>query len=448
MGVQTTYEAELTAAQEGQRVDLGLINIISRVVEDAAGIQFGRAVVRGTDESQCQLPSAAGEDFLGITQYTSAWTQDNDGLHEYTQYREANIIDFGMIWVSPEVSVVPGEPVYYRHTATGSEEYGALRNDDDSGDATLIVGATFESTASAAGIAIVRLMPNVNGLDIFEDFTAVSGAISLLTEATLFDSTLGSIAATLADGYEGQVKIVKLVVDGGNVVITPANYTDGTALTLNDANDAAVLKFLDGAWALVSELDSDTYLATFEDVTATSGALSLIALVSLLDTTLGASTATLADGYEGQRKIIKMTVDGGDSVLTPANYFDGTTITFTAVNDVVELMFIDATWHKVTGTFASIAANIIVATSGAITLGNLVSLFDTTAGISTATLADGSDNQRKILKMKVDGGDQVVTPANFFDGTTITFDDVNDSIELVFVDSAWQTVGTPTATVA
>lgn len=90
----------------------------------------------------------------------------------------------------------------------------------------------------------------------------------------------------------------------------------------------------------------------------------------------------------------------------------------------------------------------IVATSGAISLLNNIVYFDSTAGVSTASLADGAAGQRMTLKMLVDGGDQVVTPANFLDGTTITFDDAGDSCELLFDGTNWGVIGTPTATVA
>lgn len=82
----------------------------------------------------------------------------------------------------------------------------------------------------------------------------------------------------------------------------------------------------------------------------------------------------------------------------------------------------------------------IVATSGAISLLNDIVFFDTTAGVSTASLADGSAGQKIILTMLVDGGDQVVTPAHLLVGTTLTFADVGDSIELVFDGTNWAVV--------
>ncbi len=71
-----------------------------------------------------------------------------------------------------------------------------------------------------------------------------------------------------------------------------------------------------------------------------------------------------------------------------------------------------------------------------------------TTGASTGTLANGVNGQVKHFVMILDGGAYVLTPANYANGTTITFDDVGDSITLVFAAGEWYNVGTPTATVA
>lgn len=61
-------------------------------------------------------------------------------------------------------------------------------------------------------------------------------------------------------------------------------------------------------------------------------------------TTTGADAGTLADGEEGQRKVIVMIADGGDGTLTPSNLVGGTTITFNSVGDTVSLEFTSGSW--------------------------------------------------------------------------------------------------------
>ena len=39
--------------------------------------------------------------------------------------------------------------------------------------------------------------------------------------------------------------------------------------------------------------------------------------------------------------------------------------------------------------------------------------------------------------MKTDGGDGIVTPANFVNGTRITFNDVEDTVTLLYQTTGW-----------
>jgi len=69
----------------------------------------------------------------------------------------------------------------------------------------------------------------------------------------------------------------------------------------------------------------------------------------------------------------------------------------------------------------------------------------TTGGAETATLAAGSDGQVKHMCMVGDSGDMVVTVTNAgwkSSGTgTITFNDIGDSVTLLYVNSKWFAVG-------
>lgn len=58
--VQTTYNQTLAAAVLGMRANMEVSNAISRVVEDAAGIGFGIAVVRGANANGIKAAVALG----------------------------------------------------------------------------------------------------------------------------------------------------------------------------------------------------------------------------------------------------------------------------------------------------------------------------------------------------------------------------------------------------
>lgn len=254
--VQTSYSAEHEKGVAGQRADLGLVDIQSKVAE-GSDINFGLAVVRGTADNQAKLPSATGQAFLGITEYTTAWAADASDIHLYQENREMNVFDFGRIYAICEDGCSPGDDVFFRHTTGTGTTIGAFRTDDDTNTADQIAGATWETTTAAGALGIIQLRseaPGVDPLTLSETITAAgAGVVSVSTQVTLFDTTAGAQALTLADGVEGQEKIMKMTVDGAtDSVITPTNLQDGTTLTFADVNDSCVLRFIGGTWMVIS----------------------------------------------------------------------------------------------------------------------------------------------------------------------------------------------------
>lgn len=78
-------------------------------------------------------------------------------------------------------------------------------------------------------------------------------AISLTTENT--DIALTDTRDqyfTMADGVPFQRKTIAMSAKGtGNAIITPTNFTDGTTITLDTANDYVELQFIVDAWKVV-----------------------------------------------------------------------------------------------------------------------------------------------------------------------------------------------------
>ena len=89
-----------------------------------------------------------------------------------------------------------------------------------------------------------------------------------------------------------------------------------------------------------------------------------------------------------------------------------------------------------------------VSGGGALSLTTAVSLISTT-GTEAYTLADGTlEGQIKIISMKVDGGNATVTPANYINGTSILFNNVNDTITLLYQSTGWVQLARQNATVS
>ena len=71
----------------------------------------------------------------------------------------------------------------------------------------------------------------------------------MITQVT----TTGAQALTLANGTNGQIKIISMVADGGDGTLTPATFVNGTTITFNDAGDSVQLLYnTTGGWVLLS----------------------------------------------------------------------------------------------------------------------------------------------------------------------------------------------------
>ena len=77
------------------------------------------------------------------------------------------------------------------------------------------------------------------------------GAIDL-TSGVTFITTTGTDAYTLADGTEGQVKIIIMKVNGGNATITPDNLVGYTAIRFDAVIDNVQLLYGSTGWNIIA----------------------------------------------------------------------------------------------------------------------------------------------------------------------------------------------------
>ena len=110
----------------------------------------------------------------------------------------------------------------------------------------------------------------------------------------------------------------------------------------------------------------------------------------------------------------------------------GSALTYTEMDDNFTHLDLYRSVENVTG-------------GGALSLTTAVSLISTTDA-EAYTLADGIEGQIKIISMKTDGGSGIVTPANFINGTRITFDDVEDTVTLLYQSTGWVALARQNAT--
>jgi hypothetical protein len=82
----------------------------------------------------------------------------------------------------------------------------------------------------------------------------VAEAIDVTKSITHINTTAGAHAGTMANGTNGQIKILTMIVRGGtnNSVVTPANLTGGTTITFDAVGDTATCLFTNNSWVVLA----------------------------------------------------------------------------------------------------------------------------------------------------------------------------------------------------
>lgn len=112
-------------------------------------------------------------------------------------------------------------------------------------ESTLAVtgAATFASTVGVTGaLTTTGAVTATGGLIGGTQALSGAGAVNLTTLVTKITTT-GANALTLANGTDGQVKILTMVVDGGDGTLTPTTKTGYSTITFNDAGDGCILVY-------------------------------------------------------------------------------------------------------------------------------------------------------------------------------------------------------------
>ena len=82
---------------------------------------------------------------------------------------------------------------------------------------------------------------------------STSTAITVTESTTLINATSGAAPVTLADGADGQVKIVINKSTGGTnaVTITPASFVAGTTIAISAPGRSVICMFKDSKWNVI-----------------------------------------------------------------------------------------------------------------------------------------------------------------------------------------------------
>ena len=111
---------------------------------------------------------------------------------------------------------------------------------------------TLRETKGSA-LTYAELDANFTHADLYKSVQNITGpgAISATTGVT-FITTTGTDAYTLADGVEGQLKIIIMKGDGGNGTVTPDNLVGFTAIRFTNVNNSAQLLYGSTGWNIIA----------------------------------------------------------------------------------------------------------------------------------------------------------------------------------------------------
>ena len=93
-------------------------------------------------------------------------------------------------------------------------------------------------------------MPTWLAFDSTPQALSGAGAINLTTAVTAWTTT-GAQAGSLADGAQGQIKIVVMVADGGDGTLTPTTRNGYANITFADAGDTVTLMWMTQGWTVI-----------------------------------------------------------------------------------------------------------------------------------------------------------------------------------------------------
>ena len=225
--------------------------------------------------------------------------------------------------------------------------------------ATKITISNLPATSSSSGADVFVLVQSnvtkkITNTNLFTGVT--------LTSPTLVTPVLGVATAT-------SINKVAFTAPATNATLTIA---DGKTLTANNSvtfagTDATTMTFPSTSASVARTDAAQTFTGTqtfagavVGSVQALSGpgAVNITTLTTTFTSTGAGNALTLVDGVAGQFKAVVYVAEaaGGDTgVLTPANFGNGTTITFNAIGHSVLLQFLGTDWWIVSNNGATVA---------------------------------------------------------------------------------------------
>ena len=295
-----------------------------------------------------------------------------------------------------------------------------------SGDYTIKAGDGYNSGSGTNSITLDSLNVTVNG-----NLTVGGTSSTISTTNTVIEDNIIELQTGISASSNDSGIIIERGSTGDNAAIVWDESVDSFKLgttTATGADKSGGITVTAGALE-VGALTATT--GTF------SGALTSVGFTVEGNITAGSVTTNTITS-NGSNAELSLQASGTGDVVISALRVNGTTLDSADSTKITVAEDVD-----VTGTLFSRGNVFGVQTltgSGStevINLTDTVTLLVTTGSNQNFSLADGVEGQLKIISMKTDGGDGIVTPANFVNGTNITFNDVEDTITMLYQSTGW-----------
>jgi len=105
-----------------------------------------------------------------------------------------------------------------------------------------------------------------------------------------------------------------------------------------------------GGIAVPVVLQDDLILGGTVQTLTSAGAISIANLVTKITSPSGAGTLTIADGVDGQIKVIIMVSNSASHALTISSNIGHSSIVFNSAGDTANLIFLTGNWYFLGGT--------------------------------------------------------------------------------------------------
>lgn len=144
-------------------------------------------------------------------------------------------------------------------------ELGAATSGASADLVHIVQGGTNKKLTVANLFAGIDTNVKLDGYIAFKDtpqaITAAGSSLAVdvtspITQITSTSATTGANALTLADGVQGQIKIITMISDTGDVQVDPDNFANGSSITFDAVGDTVTLLFTNSNWVLLANTDA------------------------------------------------------------------------------------------------------------------------------------------------------------------------------------------------